>query len=76
MQALGIDIGTTSICGVILDAQSGTVLRVENRKNDSFLPPTAPFAKEQDVAKITAQIDALLDVLYDEKTIGVIGVTG
>lgn len=76
MQALGIDIGTTSICGVVLDAQSGTVLRVENRKNDSFLPPTAPFAKEQDVAKITAQIDALLDVLYDEKTIGVIGVTG
>lgn len=76
MQALGIDIGTTSICGVVLDAQSGTVLRVENRKNDSFLPPTAPFAKEQDVQKITAQIDALLDVLYDEKTIGVIGVTG
>ncbi|MBQ3553254.1 MAG: hypothetical protein IJA08_01025 [Clostridia bacterium] len=75
MKAIGIDIGTTSICGILLDTQSGEVLRSYTENSDAFLNSCAPWEKIQSVEKILA---VALDILERLKTEGadVIGVTG
>ena len=75
MIALGLDIGTTSVCGVLFDAQSGTCLQALTLQNDSFLTDRAAFERVQDVQKIVCRVDELLTRLYRED-VGVIGVTG
>ena len=37
MHSIGIDIGTTSICGVLVDTDSGKVLKVVSKNSDSFI---------------------------------------
>ena len=75
MNAIGIDIGTTSICGVVLDAQSGEILKVCNKSSDAFLKGCDEWEKIQSPEKIIATATEILDSLIDENTV-VIGVTG
>jgi sedoheptulokinase len=51
MLSLGIDIGTTSICAVVLEAETGDVFFTETRKNDSFIESDKFFEKAQDPTK-------------------------
>ncbi len=51
MKFLGIDIGTSSICGVVLD-ENGDVLFTENRKNDATIAANDALSHMQDVRKI------------------------
>ena len=37
MKTIGIDIGTTTICGVVLDLESGSILYQQTIPNDSFI---------------------------------------
>lgn len=37
MKAIGIDIGTTTVCGIVIDAENGKVLNVETLANDSLI---------------------------------------
>lgn len=75
MKAIGIDIGTTSICGVVLDVKSGSVIKSCTKNSDAFLKGCAGWEKVQSVEKIISLAVDLLETLIDEKT-AVIGVTG
>ena len=75
MKAIGIDIGTTSVCGVILDVESGAVIRSATKNSDAFLKGCAEWEKIQSVDKIINTAYEILNGFIDEDTV-VIGVTG
>ncbi len=75
MKAIGIDIGTTSVCGVLTDVQSGEIIASKTKNSNAFLVGCAEWEKIQSVERI---IDVATEIL-DEFTgtdIAVIGVTG
>ena len=37
MKAIGIDIGTTSVCGVVIDVEKGCVVKSKTENSDAFL---------------------------------------
>ncbi|MBQ9969352.1 MAG: hypothetical protein IJP15_02500 [Oscillospiraceae bacterium] len=73
--AIGIDIGTTSICGVVIDTKTGELLRSITKDSEAFLEGSAPWEKIQSVDKIIGIATDILDSLISEET-QVIGVTG
>ena len=75
MKAIGIDIGTTSICGIVCDGTSGKILKVINRSSDAFIRGRADWEKIQSVYKIISCATDILNSLIDEN-VAVIGVTG
>ena len=75
MKAIGLDIGTTGISGVLLDAEGGTLLRSITRASDAFIEGCAPFEKIQSVEKIISIADGILEELM-EADVSAIGVTG
>jgi len=75
MKAIGIDIGTTSVCGVLIDTQTGEILASESKNSNAFLEGCAPWEKIQSVEKIINTATEILDKLLDTD-IAVIGVTG
>ncbi len=74
MQIIGIDIGTTSICGVAVDAKSGRVLKSKTVDSNAFLSGK-PFEKIQSVDKIITTAFTILEDLICADTAS-IGVTG
>ena len=48
MKVIGIDIGTTSICGVVLDAENGKVLKSKNVNSEAFIDTHNEWEKIQD----------------------------
>lgn len=74
MVALGLDIGTTSICGVAIDSDSGVVKKVINRKNDFWLNGES-WEKLQNPDGILERVYEILAELKCED-IEAIGVTG
>lgn len=75
MQAIGIDIGTTSICGVVIDTVSGKVLKSVTKNSDTFIKTQNDYEKIQSVDKIVGLALGILDSLITNQT-AVIGVTG
>lgn len=75
MQAIGIDIGTTSICGVVIDTESGKLLRSVTKNSDAFIPTENSWEKIQSVEKIISIADSILEECICDET-AVIGVTG
>lgn len=75
MQAIGIDIGTTSICGVVIDVESGKLLRSVTKNSDAFIATENNWEKIQSVEKIISIADSILDECISDET-AVIGVTG
>ena len=57
---LGIDLGTTKLCALALDADSGAVLAVETAANDTRLAVADPDAVEQDAQAIGDRARGLL----------------
>ena len=49
MKAIGIDIGTTSICGIIIDAESGNVIKSVTKNSNAFINSTNVWEKIQSV---------------------------
>lgn len=77
MIALGIDIGTTSICAVAADTETGETLKSITRDNSSFIKTEIPFEKIQDVDKIIKTVTEITDGLLGEfDNVCSIGVTG
>lgn len=77
MKAIGLDIGTTTICGVLLDGQTGTQLERYTVSNDASL--TAPYSwqKLQDPNMIEKCCFEILNKLTSgHLDIAAIGVTG
>lgn len=76
MKAMGIDIGTTTVCGMVMDAENGKVLSVQTLKNDSPISGES-YEWLQDPERIWT----LCKKMYDEFTgeysdICSIGLTG
>ena len=75
MKAIGIDIGTTSVCGIVTDVESGKLLRSETKNSNAFLDGKAEWEKIQSVEKIISVAKNILDSLIDEEVLA-IGVSG
>ena len=37
MKAIGIDVGTTTVCGIVMDAENGKIVDVQTLSNDSVI---------------------------------------
>ena len=74
MRIIGIDIGTTSICGVAVDKESGAVLASQTVDSNAFVKG-ADFEKIQSPEIIMQKALSLLEGLLTEDTLS-IGVTG
>jgi len=74
MHAIGIDLGTTSICGVLIDTQTGKVLRSRTENSNAFIDGAA-FERKQSPEKIISLALEILEDLIDGEA-KVIGVTG
>lgn len=76
MKTLGIDIGTTTISAVVLDAKEQQVLTSRTIANDSFITTENDWERIQDVSRIIFKSKVLLDELLDQNNdIEAIGIT-
>ncbi len=75
MKVIGIDIGTTSICGVLVDTDSGDILKSFTKENAAFLETENDFERIQDPNKIMGSVCSLLSELMDS-SVKAIGFSG
>lgn len=75
MKAIGLDIGTTSICGILIDAQSGKVLKKEEKPNSATIKTEFSWECIQDPGIILETAQEILEKLYDDDVVS-IGITG
>ena len=75
MQLIGIDIGTTSICGVVIDSETGAVLKSKTVNSDAFIKTAQSFEKIQSPEIIINKATEILDSFITDETVS-IGVTG
>ena len=75
MYAIGIDIGTTSICGVVLDTDTGKVIKSRTEMSNAFLPTDNVWEKIQDTEKVISIAMEILES-FAEYPAAVIGLTG
>lgn len=68
MNSIGIDIGTTSICGIVADCDSGEILKSVTLSNDSFIKTDKPFERIQDCDRILEKVFSLIESLIDNET--------
>ncbi|MCQ2462375.1 MAG: hypothetical protein MJ177_03090 [Clostridia bacterium] len=75
MLSIGLDIGTTGICGVLIDSDSGSVIKTESRANNFFINTGKEYERIQDAQKIYNAVEEILGALFT-KDAECIGVTG
>ncbi|HBL81239.1 MAG TPA: hypothetical protein DD391_01335 [Clostridiales bacterium] len=75
MKAIGLDIGTTSICGILADIHSGTVEKSITLPNDSGLSSPNVWEKIQSPQRILETVHIILSKLMCDGVVS-IGVTG
>ena len=77
MKTIGIDIGTTTISGVVFDVDQKNVMESRTVSNGSFIPTKHDWERIQDVNQIIRKAQALLDELLDHHPeAAAIGLTG
>lgn len=77
MKAIGLDIGTTTVCGVLVDAASGKLLDAKTLANDSTIKSDKTYERMQDAEKILNKCKKILEeYLTEQPDIVSIGVTG
>jgi len=77
MKAIGLDIGTTTICGVLVDAVTGELIKKQTLPNDSAIEGEMTYEKLQDpwkIREICGQI--ILELIGGTTELVSIGVTG
>jgi len=62
MAVLSLDIGTTKICALVMDAENGTVIETRSM-NNAFLPPSHPWERQQDPDWIFGIVEDLVSGL-------------
>ena len=75
MRAAGFDIGTTTVCGVLIDLESGRTVKTQTRKNDSWIKGES-YERLQDPARIWQLVQAIYQDFLAEDEIAAIGLTG
>lgn len=76
MLTMGLDIGTTTICGVLLDAVTGETVATLTLPNDAALPPDCEGARLQNPERILAVVDEIIRTLGKAGKPLATGVTG
>ncbi|MBU3111262.1 sedoheptulokinase [Clostridium lacusfryxellense] len=77
MRAIGVDIGTTTICVVILDGETGGVLESRTVANDTFISSEYDYEKIQSVDLILNKVTTIIQqFIKTYGNINCIGVTG
>lgn len=77
MKLLGLDIGTTSICGILFDSDTGKIFESINMPNKSNIASQNSWEKTQDPKKILDTVKLVLSQLTaNYPRIDGIGVTG
>lgn len=73
MYSIGIDIGTTSICAVLTDNETGRIICSATHNSDSFIDSPNAWEKIQDVAIIEERVsDVINNVLLNKPEGGVV----
>ena len=77
MRVIGLDIGTTKICAIVVDGETGVIIETLTLNNDSFLSTVHMWERIQDVSIILTKSKEILDSLSTKYSpIGVLGITG
>lgn len=77
MKTIGLDIGTTTISGVVLDNQSRSVVQARTIANGSSIDTGKDWERIQDVSVIIPKAKALVDELLEQHPdVEAIGLTG
>ena len=77
LPCIGIDIGTTTISVIVLDAANGNTAAVHNIASASDIPSEKPWEKKQNAELIIEKILEILTFLYNSYPgIRAIGLTG
>lgn len=77
MKTIGLDIGTTTICGVLLDGETGLLLGSKTLPNTAALPSAHPWERCQSPAEILRLCKKIIGELAADITdLSSIGVTG
>ena len=70
MKAIGIDIGTTTISGIVLDTEKRQVLEARTVQNGSFIKTEHEWERIQDVDVILDKAEDLVkELLADRKSV-------
>jgi len=72
--SLGIDIGTTTICGAVVDVKNNLLIESFEKKNDSWIDKGV--GKTQDTDIILSVVNELLTCVLEKYNISNIGFTG
>lgn len=76
-RVIGLDIGTTTICALVLDGATGNVLETVTQKNNSKLKGQHTWERLQDVKMLLAQTEKIVSCLKKKYApIACIGITG
>ena len=77
MKIAGLDIGTTTLCGLLLDSETGEILSVVTEPNSFALPAAAPWESLQDAGAISRAAARIIDrFAASHGRIGAIGIAG
>lgn len=77
MNAIGLDLGTTTLSAIVVEGESGRVLNVHNLPNGADRKPDIPCAHLQDAEGIAARALKLVEALREKYgPIAVIGIDG
>ncbi|MEC0267744.1 sedoheptulokinase [Paenibacillus anseongense] len=66
MYLAGIDIGTTSICLIVTNAEDGRVVRMVSTKNDADLPSKQSWERTQQADRIVQLVQSLIEECRDD----------
>ncbi|BFT71172.1 sedoheptulokinase [Paenibacillus sp. P36] len=66
MYLAGIDIGTTSICLIVANAEDGRVIRMASTKNDAALPSKEFWERTQQADRIVQLVQSLIEECQDD----------
>lgn len=75
MKIIGLDIGTTSICGVCVNAENGEILKAVTKANNSFVKSDKSYEKIQNPEEIMETVYSVMKEL-DVSDASAIGFSG
>lgn len=76
MRMIGLDIGTTTLCGILCDADSGEVQKTVTSANDAALPAGHDWERLQDADVLIERLREIANGLCAAGEIVSIGITG
>ena len=77
MYSIGLDIGTTSVCGLLHNAADGEIIKSVTLDNDSFIETENKWEKIQDPKRLLCILKEATDMLLSENLpVASIGITG